>query len=78
MPIVSVGDVEEEPGDVVLSPSGCGYKKIVVRNDIVRGVLYVGDIRQVGVVANLIERREQLPLDRLLARSLSFMDVMAT
>ncbi|MDR3564199.1 MAG: FAD-dependent oxidoreductase [Negativicutes bacterium] len=77
VPIVSVGDIEEGPGDVRLSLSGYGHKKIVVRNDVVRGVLFVGDISQAGVAAHLVERRTQLPVDKLPTRSLSFAELLA-
>jgi len=55
VPLVSIGDIEGEPGDELLT-SGVGprYRKLVLRGNKVRGVLFLGDIRQSGVIGSLV------------------------
>jgi len=77
LPIVSVGDIEEKPGDDVFHPRGPGYKKIVIRDGKVRGVLFIGDIRQVGVIASLVDRQMSAPWERMPTRGVNVPELLA-
>lgn len=55
IPLVSVGDFAGEPGDEVLvSSTQTSYRKLVLRDGRLRGVLCLGDIRQAGVIASQV------------------------
>ena len=57
VPIVSVGTLEVAPGDQVLScRHGEHYRRIVMRDGKVRGVICIGDIRSAGVLSGLVTR----------------------
>ena len=55
IPLVSIGDLEGETGDEVLTSGvGTSYRKLVLRGNKVRGVLCLGDIRQAGVIGSQV------------------------
>ena len=57
VPLVSAGTLEAEPGDQVLScRHGDHYRRIVMRDGKVRGVVCIGDIRSAGVLSGLVTR----------------------
>lgn len=77
--LVSVGDVEGDTNDKVFTfhKEDC-YRKVVMRGRILRGVLCVGDIRQAGVLGNLVLRQTEIDSGGEIARpSFSFADIMA-
>jgi nitrite reductase (NADH) large subunit len=79
MPIVSIGDIEGGADDEVLSARKNGtYRKVVIRNGRIRGVLFLGEIRQAGVIGRLISRRvETAEVERLISPHFSFADLIA-
>ncbi|SDF78023.1 NAD(P)/FAD-dependent oxidoreductase [Sporolituus thermophilus] len=79
LPLISVGDVEGEPGDdILVSAQGDNYKKLVIRDKIVCGVLCIGDIRQAGVLGGLVIRQAEVrAAGRLLAPEFGFADLLA-
>jgi NAD(P)H-nitrite reductase large subunit len=61
IPLVSIGDVEGAPGDEALVTQGAGfYRKLVLHEKTVRGVLCVGDIRHSGVLGAQIIRQTEI------------------
>lgn len=57
IPLVSVGSPEAADGDQVLKTrSGNNYRRIVLRDHKVRGLVCLGDIRSAGVLTGLISR----------------------
>jgi NAD(P)H-nitrite reductase large subunit len=78
MPLVSIGDIEGRPGDDVLAAQKNGsYRKVVIRDKRIRGVLFLGDIRQAGVIGRLISRRvETTEVEKLISPHFSFADLI--
>jgi NAD(P)H-nitrite reductase large subunit len=77
VPLVSVGDIEGIAGDTVLAArEGSSYKKIIIRGNVVRGILCLGNIRQAGILGGLVLRGEEVPIDNLLSPRLSYADLM--
>lgn len=79
MPLVSIGDIEGRPGDDLLAARRNGtYRKVVIRDGKIRGVLFLGEIRQAGVIGRLISRRvETEEIERLISPHFSFADLIA-
>lgn len=79
LPLIAVGDVEGGPGDdILVAARGDNYKKLVIRDKIVRGVLCLGDIRQAGVLGGLVFRQAEVrSAERLLAPEFGFVDLLA-
>jgi nitrite reductase (NADH) large subunit len=79
MPLISIGDIEGRPGDdVLVAQQGVVYRKVVVRNNKVRGVLCLGDIRQAGVIGRLIARRVEISeIERLISPHFNYADLIA-
>jgi NAD(P)H-nitrite reductase large subunit len=74
--IVSAGDVNGADGDEILSRQGDAYRKLVLRQGIVRGVLCLGDVRRAGVFCNMILRRTPAGQVDLLSKGFGFADLM--
>ena len=73
IPLISVGDISAEAGEHVLSMrSGDTYRKIVLQDKKARGALFMGDIRQAGVAANLVLRHAEVNEIDLLSPTFSF------
>ena len=63
LPLVSFGDINGEPGDdIQTSHQGTTYRKLVRRGETLRGALCLGDIRQAGVLGNMV--LQQMPIGR--------------
>jgi NAD(P)H-nitrite reductase large subunit len=79
MPLVSIGDIEGRTGDEVLAARRNGaYRKVLIRDGKIRGVLFLGDIRQAGVIGRLISRRvETAEVERLISPYFSYADLIA-
>jgi nitrite reductase (NADH) large subunit len=79
MPLVSIGDIEGRTGDEVLAARRNGaYRKVVIRDGKIRGALFLGDIRQAGVIGRLISRRvETAEVNRLISQHFSYADLIA-
>ncbi len=79
MPLVSIGDIEGRTGDETLVARRNGaYRKVVIRDGRIRGVLFLGDIRQAGVIGRLISRRiETAEVERLISPHFSYADLVA-
>ena len=78
VPIVSAGDIfGAESDDVFTAFKGGVYKRIVVSGGLVRGVLFVGEIRQAGVLVNQIIRAAKLEDAAALVKNISFADLLA-
>ena len=79
MPLVSIGDIEGRMGDETLVARRNGaYRKVVIRDGRIRGVLFLGDIRQAGVIGRLISRRiEPADVERLISPHFSYADLVS-
>jgi len=79
MPLVSIGDIEGRMGDDVLAARRNGtYRKVVIRDGKIRGVLFLGDIRQAGVIGRLIAQPvEMMEVERLISPHFSYADLIA-
>ena len=79
VPLVSIGDIEGRTGDEVLVARKNGaYRKVVIRDGKIRGVLFLGEIRQAGVIGRLISRRvETTEVERLISSHFSYADLIA-
>jgi NAD(P)H-nitrite reductase large subunit len=79
MPLVSIGDIEGQTGDEVLAERRNGaYRKVVIRDGKIRGVLFLGEIRQAGVIGSLISRRVEIAeVERLTSPHFSYADLIA-
>ena len=79
MPLVSIGDIEGRTGDEVLVERRNGaYRKVVIRDGKIRGVLFLGEIRQAGVIGSLISRRVEIAeVERLTSPHFSYADLIA-
>ena len=74
VPLVSIGDIEGEAGDEILSSGpGTGYRKLVLRGSRVRGVICLGDIRQAGVIGSQVLRQNEVDdVSRLISPHFNF------
>ncbi len=79
MPLVSIGDIEGKAGDVCLiAQKHDAYRKVVVRDTIVKGVLCLGDIRQAGVIGRLVSHPVDIKeVERLISPYFSYADLIA-
>ena len=78
IPFISVGDIEGNDQDQILvNHHGGNYKKVVMRGQTVRGVLFLGNICQAGVLANMVLRQAECEIDRPLSPVFSFADLLA-
>jgi nitrite reductase (NADH) large subunit len=79
IPLVSLGDIEGQPGDdILIAHRHDAYRKIVMRDKVVRGVLCLGEIRQAGVLGALISRQVEMEeIERLVSPYFSFADLIA-
>ena len=79
MPLVSIGDIEGRTGDDVLAARRNGsYRKVVIRDGKIRGVLFLGDIRQAGVIGRLVSRRVEIAeVEKLISPYFSYADLIA-
>ncbi len=79
IPLISIGDISAGTGDQVLSARrGDAYRRIVLHGNTARGVLFMGDIRQAGVAANLVLRHAEIKEVDTLSPTFSFASVMAS
>ena len=77
IPLVSAGDPNQEADDEVVSlRKGKSYRKVVVRDGMIRGVLFVGDVRQSGVLVNFCLRGQKVG-EMCLDASLNYVDMLA-
>lgn len=78
IPFISVGDIVGGSQDQILvNHQDVNYKKVVMRGQTVRGVLFLGNIRQAGVLANLVIRQAESEIDSPLSPAFSFADLLA-
>ncbi len=78
IPFISVGDIEGGSHDqILINHQDTNYKKVVMRGKTVRGVLFLGNICQAGVLANLLIRQAESEIDRPLSSAFSFADLLA-
>ena len=79
VPMISIGDIEGTAADRVLAERRNGsYRKVVIRGGKIRGVLFMGDIRQAGVVGRLIAcPAENAEAERLISPHFSYADLIA-
>ncbi len=79
LPLVSIGDVEGKPGDVCLTAQkNDAYRKVVLRDTIVKGVLCLGDIRQAGVIGRLVSHPVDIKeVEKLISPYFSYADLIA-
>jgi NAD(P)H-nitrite reductase large subunit len=68
IPLISIGDIEGAPGDeAVITQNANFYRKIVLRDKTIRGVLCLGDIRHTGVIGAQVIRQTKISDPSLLA-----------
>jgi NAD(P)H-nitrite reductase large subunit len=78
IPMISVGTINPAADDRQFTvQSGDTYRKVVVRGKQVNGVLFLGNVRQAGVAANLVLRRAEIGEIDILSSNFSFVSVMA-
>jgi len=83
MPLISVGNVlaEESSGFVVIRRQGPqGYRKLVLKDDVLAGAIFMGDIEQAGTYTAMIKSGKHLgPLkEKLKEKTFSYTDYYAT
>ena len=67
LPLVSFGEINAGPDDEELVSRAPGvYRKLVRRGDRLCGVLFLGDIRQAGVLGNMVQRETPIQGKNLL------------
>ncbi|MBF0274413.1 MAG: NAD(P)/FAD-dependent oxidoreductase [Nitrospinae bacterium] len=77
VPTISVGitNPDENAGfEVISEKEGNNYRKIVLKDDVVKGAVFVGDLTRSGLITGLIERKEKITeyKDELLGNDLGF------
>jgi nitrite reductase (NADH) large subunit len=78
IPMISVGTINPGADARQLTQRGVdSYRKVVVRGSQLSGVLFVGDVRQAGVAANLVLQRADIGEIDILSPNFSFVSVMA-
>lgn len=79
VPLVSVGDIEGgQQDEILIATRRNSYRKIVIRDGVVRGMLCVGDINQAGVLAGLVLRKAKCEdASRLLSPAFGFASLLA-
>ena len=58
--IITAGSYD---GEAYVSADGDSYKKLVVKDGVLKGYILIGDVRRAGIYTKLI--REQVPLDTI-------------
>jgi NAD(P)H-nitrite reductase large subunit len=78
IPLISIGDIEGTSGDETVTTQAAGfYRKLVLRDRRIRGVLCLGDIRHAGVIGAHIIRQTEIADPSLLASpGFSFAEVV--
>ncbi len=77
LPLISFGDVIGGPGDVTESVhQGGSYRKLVHRGGRLCGVLCLGDIRQAGVLGNMVLQGTPVGTSRPLAPDFTVTDLL--
>lgn len=78
VPVVSAGDIFGNDGDeIFITRDGNRYKRLVVRDNIIRGLLFMGEIRQAGVLVNNIMHHTKIEDHLPLSKAFSFADLLA-
>lgn len=77
LPLVSFGDIHGDPTDTIETHQRGGtYRKLVRRGDTLRGVLCLGDIRQAGVLGNMVLQRTPIGRRDLLSPRFNAVELM--
>jgi NAD(P)H-nitrite reductase large subunit len=77
IPLVSAGDVTGSDADEIVAVRDESiYKRLVIRDNVLRGVLLIGDIRQAGVLAGAVACSAKLRESAPLGASFSFADLL--
>ncbi|MDF2499736.1 MAG: nasB [Anaerosporomusa subterranea] len=77
IPLVSAGDVTGSDGDEIVAVRNENlYKRLVLRDNVLKGVLLIGDIRQAGVLAGAVACSTNLQRYAPLGASFSFVDLL--
>ncbi|UCH23157.1 MAG: NAD(P)/FAD-dependent oxidoreductase [Deltaproteobacteria bacterium] len=78
LPMVSVGAVADEGGEVFIETGNGGYRKLVFRDDRLIGAIFMGRLKNSGIYTNWI--KNQTPLgnlkDKAIKGTLSYVDFM--
>ena len=78
MPIVSAGDISGGDGvDIVASGNGSFYKRFAFKDNVIKGFLLMGDIRQAGVLAGALSRSERVRPETVLSPAFGYGNLMA-
>lgn len=77
IPLVSAGKVNGDGGDEILTyRDGNVYKRLVCKDNFLRGFLLMGDIRQAGVLAGALARSISMHCAAALGPAFSFADFL--
>lgn len=79
IPLVSVGRIEEEPADqIYVHRQGNVYIKTIISDGILIGALCIGNIKQAGVLGNLVLRQAKIEQpEALIRKNFSFAQFVA-
>ncbi|QDR78913.1 NAD(P)/FAD-dependent oxidoreductase [Sporomusa termitida] len=78
VPLVSAGNVQGGDGaEVLIRRTGHGYKRLVIKNNRLRGFLLMGDIRQAGVLAGVMARTDAGGYGDAAGAAGSYVDLLA-
>jgi len=58
--IITAGSYD---GEEIIMADGTNYKKLIVKDNLLKGFIMIGDVRRAGIYTKLI--REKVPLDTL-------------
>lgn len=78
IPVVSAGDIFGAENDEIHSTYQSGvYRRIVLRNKVIRGLLFVGEVRHSGVLVNSLFRQINMADIAPFSTTFSFADLLA-
>jgi len=62
LPMISVGDIRDEEADYEVHAyrNGDIYRKLIFKQEVLTGAIFIGDLRQAGIYAALIRNRTSL------------------
>lgn len=78
MPIVSAGDINGgDRVDIIASGNGSLYKRFAFKDNVIKGFLLMGDIRQAGVLAGALSRSERVQPEAVMSPAFGYGNLMA-
>lgn len=78
MPLVSAGDINGGDGiDIVVSGNGSFYKRFAFEDNMIKGFLLMGDIRQAGVLTGALSRSERVQPEAVMSQAFGYGNLIA-